>query len=148
LDGSSCPFITGITSLFTFHMRCNSVVRSLYFRIFSALLLLLLLLLLWTRRRRLRIKFGTEGNCIYYRESIIFHPSTTDVSIAWPDILTTQYRLLYRNNTKSKLHYHTCNANDIAIQGLGNHKASLAHRPHLCLHDLLQTVSSLFFSVF
>ena len=54
------PIITGITFVFTFHMRCISVVRSLYFRIFSdsflitflspeiatPLLLLLLLLLL------------------------------------------------------------------------------------------------------
>ena len=49
------PIITGITFVFTFHMRCISIVRSLYFRIFSAsflitflfpeLLLLLLLLL-------------------------------------------------------------------------------------------------------
>ena len=30
------PIITGITFLFTFHMRCISIVRSLYFRIFSA----------------------------------------------------------------------------------------------------------------
>jgi hypothetical protein len=30
------PFITGITFVFTFHMRCISIVRSLYFRIFSA----------------------------------------------------------------------------------------------------------------
>ena len=30
------PLITGITFVFTFHMRCISVVRSLYFRIFSA----------------------------------------------------------------------------------------------------------------
>ena len=35
------PIITGITFVFTFHMRCISVVRSLYFRIFSVLLLLL-----------------------------------------------------------------------------------------------------------
>ena len=34
--------ITGITFVFTFHMRCISIVRSSYFRIFSALLLLLL----------------------------------------------------------------------------------------------------------
>ena len=40
------PVITGITFVFTFHMRCISIVRSLYFRIFSASLLLLLLLLL------------------------------------------------------------------------------------------------------
>jgi len=34
------PIITGITFVFTFHMRCISTVRSLYFR---PLLLLLLL---------------------------------------------------------------------------------------------------------
>ena len=30
------PIITGITFAFTFHMRCISILRSLYFRIFSA----------------------------------------------------------------------------------------------------------------
>ena len=30
------PIITGITLVFTFHMRCISIVRSLYFQIFSA----------------------------------------------------------------------------------------------------------------
>ena len=40
------PIITGITFVFKFHMRCISIVRSLYFRIFSVSLLLLLLLLL------------------------------------------------------------------------------------------------------
>ena len=30
------PIITGITLAFAFHMRCISVVRSLYFKIFSA----------------------------------------------------------------------------------------------------------------
>jgi hypothetical protein len=45
------PIITGITFVFTFYMRCISIVRSLYFRIFSAsflitFILLLLLLLL------------------------------------------------------------------------------------------------------
>ena len=34
------PIITGITFVFTFHMRCISFVRSLYFRIFSASLLI------------------------------------------------------------------------------------------------------------
>jgi hypothetical protein len=29
------PTITGITFVFTFHMRCISVVRSLYFKILS-----------------------------------------------------------------------------------------------------------------
>jgi len=34
------PIITGITFVFTFHMRCISVVRSIYFTIFSASLLI------------------------------------------------------------------------------------------------------------
>ena len=45
------PIITGITFVFTFHMRCISIVRSLCFRIFSASFLitfLSLLLLLFT----------------------------------------------------------------------------------------------------
>jgi hypothetical protein len=29
------PLITGITRVFTFYMRCISIVRSLYFKIFS-----------------------------------------------------------------------------------------------------------------
>jgi hypothetical protein len=29
------PIIIGITFVFTFHMRCISIVRSLYFRVFS-----------------------------------------------------------------------------------------------------------------
>ena len=32
--------INGITFVFTFHMRCISIVRSLYFRIFSAYFLI------------------------------------------------------------------------------------------------------------
>ena len=33
---SVVPIITGITFVFTFHVRCISVVRSLHFRMFSA----------------------------------------------------------------------------------------------------------------
>jgi hypothetical protein len=33
---SVAPIIPGITLVFTFHIRCVSVVRSLYFRILSA----------------------------------------------------------------------------------------------------------------
>ena len=40
------PIITGITLVFTFHMRCISIVRSLYFKIFWASFLITLLLLL------------------------------------------------------------------------------------------------------
>ena len=34
------PIVTGITFVFTFHMHCISIVRSLYFRIFSAYFLI------------------------------------------------------------------------------------------------------------
>ena len=37
------PIITGITFVFTFHMRCISIVRSLYFRIYSASFLIIFL---------------------------------------------------------------------------------------------------------
>jgi len=37
------PVITGITFLYTFHMRCISIVRPLYFRIFSASFLMVFL---------------------------------------------------------------------------------------------------------
>ena len=40
------PIITGITFVFTFHMRCVYIVRSLHFRIFPASFLITLLLLL------------------------------------------------------------------------------------------------------
>ena len=35
------PIITGINFVFTFHMRCISIVRSLYFRIFSAFIIII-----------------------------------------------------------------------------------------------------------
>jgi hypothetical protein len=34
------PICIGITFSFTFHMRCISIIRSLYFRIFSASILI------------------------------------------------------------------------------------------------------------
>jgi hypothetical protein len=34
------PIITGITFVFTFHMLCISIVRSLYFRIFSVIIII------------------------------------------------------------------------------------------------------------
>ena len=39
------PIITGIAFVFTFHMRCISIVRSLYFRIIIVIIMLSLLLL-------------------------------------------------------------------------------------------------------
>ena len=48
------PIIAGITFVFTFHMRCISVVRSLYFRIFSASFL---------------ITFSFSWNCNVYKHT-------------------------------------------------------------------------------
>ena len=36
------PIITGITFVFTFHVRCISIGRSLYFRIFSAFIIIII----------------------------------------------------------------------------------------------------------
>ena len=75
------PVITGITFVFTFHMRCISIVRSLYFRILSASFLItflspkiatsinihvpLLLLLLLLLRLQAAIEFSLGGNSPY-----------------------------------------------------------------------------------
>ena len=40
------PIITDITFVFTFHMRCISIVRSLYFRIFSALFIIIIIIII------------------------------------------------------------------------------------------------------
>ena len=40
------PIITGIVFVFTFHMRCISIVRSLYFRIFSVFFLITFLFII------------------------------------------------------------------------------------------------------
>ena len=40
------PITTGITFVFTFHMRCISIVRSLYFKIFSASFLITFLIII------------------------------------------------------------------------------------------------------
>ena len=37
------PIITGITLVFTFHMRCISVVRSSYFKIFSVIIITIII---------------------------------------------------------------------------------------------------------
>ena len=44
------PIITGITLVFTFHMRCISIVRSLYFKIFSVYYYYYYYYYLWRRR--------------------------------------------------------------------------------------------------
>jgi hypothetical protein len=36
------PIITGITFVFTFHMRCISIVRSLYFRIIIIIIIIII----------------------------------------------------------------------------------------------------------
>ena len=40
------PIITGITFVFTFHMRCISIVRSLYFRIFWASFIIIIIIII------------------------------------------------------------------------------------------------------
>ena len=48
------PIFTGITSVFTFHMRFTSIVRSLYFRIFLSHIIIIIFLgfeILLARRR-------------------------------------------------------------------------------------------------
>jgi hypothetical protein len=55
------PIITGIIFVFTFHMRCIFIVRSLYIRIFSASFLILLLLLLLLLFRRYFISKNLPG---------------------------------------------------------------------------------------
>ena len=40
------PIITGIAYLFTLHMRCISVVRSLYIRIFSAIIIIIIIIII------------------------------------------------------------------------------------------------------
>ena len=40
------PIITGITFVFTFHMRCISIVRSLYFRIFLASIIIIIIIII------------------------------------------------------------------------------------------------------
>ena len=39
------PIITGITFVFTFHMRCIFVVRSLYFRIFIIIIIIIIIII-------------------------------------------------------------------------------------------------------
>ena len=67
------PIITGITFVFTFHMRCISIVRSSYFRIFSASLLLLLLLLLLLKMTQWEVWHKKYSGCIY---KVIAHQDT------------------------------------------------------------------------
>jgi hypothetical protein len=40
------PVITGIASVFTFHIRCISVVRSLYFKIFAAIIIIIIIIII------------------------------------------------------------------------------------------------------
>ena len=40
------PIITGFTFVFAFHMRCISIVRSLYFRIVSSSFLIIIIIII------------------------------------------------------------------------------------------------------
>jgi hypothetical protein len=78
------PIITGITFVFTFHMRCVSIVRSLCFRIFSAYFL---------------ITFLSPRNCniyyYYYYYYYYWQYSPSQHSIALYRILLLNYALLF-----------------------------------------------------
>ena len=40
------PIITGVTFVFTFHMRCISIIRSLYSKIFSASFIIIIIIII------------------------------------------------------------------------------------------------------
>ena len=42
------PIITGITLVFTFHMPCISIVRSLYFKIFWPIIIIIIIIIIIT----------------------------------------------------------------------------------------------------
>jgi len=77
------PIVTGITFVFTFHMRCISIVRSLYFIIFSAsflitflspeiatlllLLLLMMMIMMMTALSVFSVRYGIEFYTLFRR---------------------------------------------------------------------------------
>jgi len=60
------PIITGIAFVFTFYMRCISIVRSLYFRIFSSSLLITFLSPKLQRLLTYIFPFHYHGYYYYY----------------------------------------------------------------------------------
>ena len=60
------PIITGIAFVFTFHMRCISIVRSLYFRIFSASFLITLLSLAIATSINVHVSFSLSDYNVWF----------------------------------------------------------------------------------
>jgi hypothetical protein len=46
------PIITGVTFVFTFHMRWVSIIRSLYFKIFSAVIIIIIIIIITFTSKR------------------------------------------------------------------------------------------------
>ena len=96
------PIITGTTFVFTFHMRCIAVVRSLYFRLFSAFFVVTFLspeiatfidihvfLIITDHDVRFMVSDGSVGFHYYYYIIIII--IITKTLVAEPDSLTTKF---------------------------------------------------------
>ena len=60
------PLITGITLVFTFHMNCISIVRSLYFRIFSAsfIIIIIIIIIIIDETESERVYVDCPSHCI------------------------------------------------------------------------------------
>ena len=86
------PIITGITFVFTFHMRCISVVRAFYFRIFSAFLITFL-----SPEIATSINIHVPFSYYYY---YYYTQTQTRKVISGPDT-TVKTRLLSSNRTQS-----------------------------------------------
>ena len=70
------PIITGITFVFTFDMRCISIVSSLYFRIFSASFLITFLSLEILTSINIHVPFSLSQIIMFIIIIIICHPYT------------------------------------------------------------------------
>ena len=60
------PIITGITFVFTFHMHCISIVRSLYFRMCSAYFLITFLSPVIAASINIHVPFSLSRIIMYY----------------------------------------------------------------------------------
>ena len=93
------PIITGITFLFTFHMRCISVVKSLYFRIFIIIIIIIIIISV-DRGSAVGIatRYGMDGPGIETRCGRDFpHPSTP--ARGPPSLLYNGYRVFLGGKT-------------------------------------------------
>ena len=98
------PIITGITFVFTFHMRCISIVRSLYFRIFSASFLITILSPEIATSINTRVPFSLSRIIIFglLLLPLLLQLSSHSVAVVFTLVQTKQMRISVhkRNNTK------------------------------------------------